>query len=136
MIKNLAALVVGILFGVGLNISQMTNPEKVLAFLNVLGDWDPSLALVMVSALIVAGLGFIIAKKMKKPIFDSQFSWPNKTVIDKPLILGASLFGVGWGMVGLCPGPAIASLAAPSTEILLFLISMLVGMGIAKYITR
>ena len=136
MIKNLSAALAGVIFGIGLNVSQMTNPDKVLNFLNLSGNWDASLALVMISALCIAGLGFIIAKRTSSPMFETKFHWPTKTSIDKPLVIGASLFGIGWGLVGLCPGPTIASLAAPSFELMVFLVSMLAGMAIARILFR
>lgn len=134
--KNVIALIAGIVFGLGLSVSQMTNPYKVLSFLNVLGSWDPSLALVMGAALVVSLLGFIVSKRLKKPLVGSAFHIPTQKLISKPLIIGAILFGIGWGVAGLCPGPAIASLAAPSQELLTFLVSMVIGMIIAKRVTR
>ncbi|GAA0859628.1 YeeE/YedE family protein [Aliiglaciecola litoralis] len=130
--KNLVALVCGILFGAGLNISQMTDPQKVLNFLDLSGQWDPSLILVMGGALVVSALGFMISKKLRKPLLSDEFSIPNKSEITKPLIIGAVLFGFGWGLVGLCPGPAVASLAMPSIELIFFLVSMFLGMFIGK----
>jgi len=135
MIKSVVGLIAGIAFGIGLSVSQMTNPQKVLNFLDISANWDGSLALVMLSALSVAAIGFFIAKKLNKPMFAARFNWPDKTIIDKRLVIGASLFGIGWGIIGLCPGPAIASLAAPSFELMVFLVSMIMGMAIARKIS-
>lgn len=135
MIKSVVGLITGTAFGIGLSVSQMTNPQKVLNFLDISANWDGSLALVMLSALSVAAIGFFIAKKLNKPMFAARFNWPDKTIIDKRLVIGASLFGIGWGIIGLCPGPAIASLAAPSFELMVFLVSMIMGMAIARKIS-
>ena len=105
--NKIVSLLCGIIFGIGLVISQMINPAKVLGFLNLFGEWDPSLAFVMIGALIISSPSFHLFKNKEKPIFSSSFSIPNKKEIDKELIFGSILFGAGWGLVGLCPGPAI-----------------------------
>src|ERR1700735_213810 len=109
----LASLLCGFIFGLGLVISQMVSPTKVLAFLDVFGipsgAWDPSLAVVMAAGLAGAGIGYALARR-RPPLLDSQGRWQTKTNIDRPLVAGAVLFGIGWGLVGLCPGPAIANL--------------------------
>ncbi|WP_416305897.1 DUF6691 family protein [Neptunicella sp. SCSIO 80796] len=130
--RDLSALLAGILFGLGLCVAQMTNPQKVLDFLDISGNWDPSLALVMGGALVIAGLGFKLSKAKRKPLFANGFNPPKKIKIDRSLIIGAVLFGIGWGLIGLCPGPAIASLAYASQELLIFVVAMLVGMFISK----
>jgi len=135
MIKNTIALISGLIFGLGLNISQMTDPQKVLNFLNVVDHWDPSLLLVMGSALVVSALGYLFAKRLTKPICAQQFNLPESKVVTKPLVIGATLFGIGWGLAGLCPGPAIASLAHPSEQLLYFLASMFMGSFIARKIS-
>jgi uncharacterized membrane protein YedE/YeeE len=127
----LASLVCGNIFGLGLVISQMISPTKVLAFLDVFGipsgAWDPSLAVVMAAGLAVTGIGYA-AIRPRTPIFESQSQWPTATAIDRPLLTGAALFGIGWGLVGLCPGPAIANLATLSPGVIVFVVAMAAGM--------
>ncbi len=127
----LASLLCGFIFGLGLVISQMVSPAKVLAFLDVLGipsgTWDPSLAIVMAAGLAVAGTGYALIRP-RTPIFDTQMRWPAATAIDRPLVVGAALFGIGWGLVGLCPGPAVANLATLSPGVIVFVVAMVVGM--------
>ena len=117
----LAALACGLVFGFGLAVSGMTQPAKVLGFLDVLGlrtgTWDPTLALVMVGAIAVAAPGLAFARRRAKPILAPASLWPTKAAIDRPLVAGAVLFGIGWGLVGLCPGPAIANLATLSPRV-------------------
>ena len=115
----------GILFGLGLAISNMVNPGRVLAFLDVFGSWDPTLAFVMGGAILVTIPGFYFTLKREKPLFSGKFAMPAKKEIDKPLILGAALFGIGWGLAGFCPGPAIAALVSLNTDIMLFCAVML-----------
>jgi uncharacterized protein len=128
----LSALVSGLVFGFGLAISGMTQPTKVLGFLDVLGiasgTWDPTLAFVMVGALAVAAPGFLLARRRGQPLLAKAAAWPSKRDIDRPLLAGAVLFGVGWGLVGLCPGPAIANLATLAPRVLAFVVAMAVGM--------
>jgi len=129
--RALASLFCGFMFGWGLLISGMIRPDKVLGFLDVLaipsGNWDPSLAVVMAAALAVTGVGYALARR-HTPLFESQNQWPTQTVIDRPLIAGSVLFGVGWGLVGLCPGPAIENLTTLSPGVITFVIAMAVGM--------
>ena len=124
----LAGLVCGFVFGWGLLISGMMHPAKVLAFLDVLGAWDPSLLVVMASALAVGSAGYAFARP-RTPMFAARNLWPDKTTIDTPLILGATLFGIGWGLCGLCPGPAIENLATLSPRIVVFVAAMALGMA-------
>jgi uncharacterized membrane protein YedE/YeeE len=126
--RILASILCGILFGIGLVISDMVNPARVLAFLDVGGNWDPSLAFVMGGALIPSSIAYAIKKSRSRPAFDTQFHVPTSRSIDTRLILGAALFGLGWGLVGLCPGPAIASLVTGRWETALFAVAMLAGM--------
>jgi len=127
----LASFVCGYIFGLGLVISGMIQPTKVLGFLDVFGipggTWDPSLAVVMAAGLAVAGIGYALARR-RPPLFDRQSRWPTATAVDRPLLLGAALFGIGWGLVGLCPGPALANLATLSSGVIVFVIAMAVGM--------
>lgn len=128
--RSVASLLCGFVFGWGLFISGMIRPEKVLGFLDILaipsGNWDPSLAVVMAAGLLVTSAGYALARR-RVPVFDSQNQWPTQTLIDRPLIAGAALFGVGWGLVGLCPGPAIENLASLSPGIVVFVVAMAVG---------
>jgi len=130
--SKLVSLFCGIIFGIGLVISQMINPVKVLGFLNLFGEWDPSLAFVMVGALIVSSPLFHLFKNREKPIFSSSFSISNKKEIDQKLIFGSILFGAGWGLVGLCPGPAITSIALLNASSAIFVVSMFSGFYIAS----
>jgi uncharacterized membrane protein YedE/YeeE len=118
----------GILFGAGLTISQMVNPRKVTDFLDFLGNWDPSLAFVMGGALAVTALGYRLVLRRPHPLFVSEFHRPAKQRIDARLIGGAALFGVGWGLAGFCPGPAVASLGYGMWQSVVFVSAMLVGM--------
>ena len=130
--NKIVSLLCGIIFGIGLVISQMINPAKVLGFLNLFGEWDPSLAFVMIGALIISSPSFHLFKNKEKPIFSSSFSIPNKKGIDKELIFGSILFGAGWGLVGLCPGPAITSIALLNVSSAIFVVSMFIGFYLAS----
>jgi uncharacterized protein len=129
---GLASFICGFVFGLGLLISGMMRPSKVLGFLDVFGipsgAWDPSLAVVMAAGLAVAGMGYALIRQ-RPPLFAPQSLWPTKNDIDRPLVVGAVLFGVGWGLVGLCPGPAIANLATGAPGVFAFVIAMAVGMA-------
>ncbi|MCQ8105184.1 YeeE/YedE family protein [Methylomonas sp. SURF-2] len=127
MTKTISALLAGTVFGLGLAVSQMLDPNKVLAFLDIAGAWDPSLALVMAGALAVAASGFRWTLTHEKPVLGSRFHLSRKTALDKPLLAGAALFGVGWGMTGYCPGPAFASLALGNREAVPMLIGIYAG---------
>jgi uncharacterized membrane protein YedE/YeeE len=124
----IAPLICGLIFGTGLLISGMVQPAKVLGFLDILGAWDPSLAVVMAAALAVAVPGFTLARNRPRPVLTGQYFWPGKSDIDAPLVAGAGLFGVGWGLVGLCPGPALESLATLSPAVVVFVVAMACGM--------
>ena len=132
--NKLVALFCGTIFGIGLVISQMINPSKVLGFLNVFGEWDPSLALVMIGALIISSPLFHLFKNKEKPIFSTSFSISENKEIDKRLIFGSILFGAGWGLAGLCPGPAISSIALLNISSITFVFSMFIGFYIASKI--
>jgi len=130
--SRIVSLVCGIIFGIGLTVSQMIDPAKVLGFLNIFGDWDPSLAFVMIGALIISSPFFHLFKDNKKPIFADSFSYSANKELNKKLIIGSSLFGAGWGLAGLCPGPAIASLALLNINSAVFVVAMFVGFYLAK----
>lgn len=123
-----ASLVCGLIFGFGLLISGMTQPEKVLGFLDIFGRWDPTLALVMAAALVVSGIGFALVRQRKRPVLAAHHLWPTRTDIDRPLIVGSLLFGIGWGLVGLCPGPALVNLASLMPSVTVFVSAMAAGM--------
>jgi hypothetical protein len=132
--NKLVALFCGTIFGIGLVISQMINPAKVLGFLNVFEEWDPSLAFVMIGALVVSSPLFHLFKNKEKPIFSTSFSISENKEIDKRLIIGSILFGAGWGLAGLCPGPAISSIALLNISSVTFVFSMFIGFYIASKI--
>ena len=134
MVRSAVALLAGILFGLGLAVSQMVNPAKVLGFLDiaaawrpVAGGWDPSLAFVMAGALAVSAVGFRLALKRSAPIFATAFELPRATAIDGRLVAGAAIFGLGWGLVGFCPGPALASLVFGLPQSFIFVAAMVAG---------
>lgn len=127
MLGLAAALGAGIVFGIGLVVSQMIDPGKVLAFLDIAGKWDPSLALVMAGALAVAIPGFRLAAARRAPLYGGSFDQPRQRRIDGRLLAGAAVFGIGWGLVGFCPGPAIAALAFGKWKALVFVLAMLGG---------
>jgi uncharacterized membrane protein YedE/YeeE len=132
--QGIVSLVSGLLFGAGLVLSGMVNPEKVLAFLDLgaipQGGWDPSLAFVMGGALLVGFPAFALVRRRAKPLLAGRFQLPEKTRIDGALLLGSALFGIGWGLVGFCPGPAIAALGLDGWKAPLFILAMLCGMAL------
>ena len=123
----IAALGSGLVFGLGLVISGMTQPSKVLGFLDVLGNWDPTLAVVMAGALAVVAPGFAFLRRREATLLGSTIHWPRRGTIDRSLVGGAVLFGIGWGLVGLCPGPALANLEQLSPKIFGFVVAMAIG---------
>ena len=125
----LSALAAGLVFGLGLTVSQMIDPAKVLGFLDFAGDWDPSLALVMGGALAVTAIGNRFVLSGQGPLFAQTFQLPTRRDIDAKLVGGGALFGIGWGLAGLCPGPALTGLGLGRIEIVIFVIAMLAGMG-------
>jgi len=127
----LAALLSGVVFGAGLALSGMTNPARVLGFLDVAGTWDPTLGLVMAGALAVALPAFRILLRRGQPLLGGSLHLPGKSRIDTPLLAGAAIFGIGWGVAGLCPGPAVAGMITGSPELLVFLLAMLAGQWLA-----
>lgn len=124
-----SAYVAGFIFALGLGFAGMFNPEKVRSFLDITGAWDPSLALVMGAALCVGAPGFYLIQRRQKPLFEDKFDLlARNSKIDLPLLSGAALFGIGWGLLGLCPAPALFSLATLKAPVLIFFIAMLAGM--------
>lgn len=124
----LASFICGLVFGAGLLISGMTQTEKVLGFLDFFGAWDATLVFVMAGAVAVASVGFALAKRRGAPLLAAQSLWPTRRDIDAPLVTGAALFGIGWGLVGLCPGPALVNLAGLSLPVIVFVAAMAAGM--------
>lgn len=122
------SFVIGLIFGLGLILSGMTNPAKVIGFLDILGDWDPSLVLVMISAIIMNASFFHLTKYRKQSFLGLPLNLPTNKSIDHKLIIGSAIFGVGWGLAGFCPGPSIVSILQSGYQPLVFVISMLVGM--------
>ena len=128
MKKNIFSLFAGILFAIGLGISQMTDPTKVIGFLSITDNWDPSLAFVMGGAMGIYLLGYkLLLPSAKKPIFSNQFDIPNLKLIDKQLVMGSGIFGIGWGMSGFCPGPGITSIVTGNPESIVFVGSIIIG---------
>ncbi len=126
--KHIISYIAGVIFSSGLILSDMINPETVLGFLDILGDWDARLLFVMCGAVAVTFVGFRLILKRNKPLFEADFSIPDRTELDASLVLGAIIFGVGWGLVGLCPGPAIAAFSAAPEKTLIFTLAMISGM--------
>jgi uncharacterized membrane protein YedE/YeeE len=124
----IASFMCGLLFGFGLLISGMTQPAKVTGFLDIFGRWDPTLAFVMGAALAVSGVGYSLVQRRRRPVFAPQLLWPGKTEIGWSLVIGSTLFGAGWGLAGLCPGPALVNLASLSPRVAAFVLAMIAGM--------
>ena len=136
MSDKIISLVSGIIFGIGLVISGMTNPEKVIGFLSITHNWDASLIFVMGGGIITAGPFFYLMRNRQTSSLGNQIDLPKKQKLDKKIIIGASFFGVGWGLVGLCPGPAIAAIATFDPIIIVFLLSMAAGVLVKKNIIK
>ena len=130
----LSALASGLLFGLGLIVSQMVNPAKVLGFLDVFGNWDPSLAFVMGGAVAVSALGTVLARRRGIPVFARRLEIPTRRDLDPRLIGGAALFGIGWGLVGLCPGPALTAITFGPWQVLVFVVAMVAGMALFRIV--
>jgi uncharacterized protein len=130
------ALLAGALLGAGLALSEMINPARVVAFLDIAGDWDSTLLFVMAGAVALAAIGYSVAKRMQRPLAGSRFYIPEARTLDAPLVLGSALFGVGWGLVGVCPGPAIAALAFGVWQAWVFLLAMLAGMLLHRFVSE
>ena len=134
MSEKIFSLLSGIIFGIGLIISGMTNPEKVIGFLSITHNWDASLIFVMGGAIFITAPFFYLLKNRNKSLLELDINLPQKKDLDKKLIIGSSLFGIGWGLVGLCPGPAVSSLALFEPITLIFLVAMYLGVLANKYI--
>ena len=135
--RKLVALIAGLIFGLGLVVSDMINPARVLGFLDLFGGaWDPTLAFVMIGALLVMAIAWLLAGTRQQPAFGGQMPGPASSLIDGKLIGGAALFGLGWGLVGLCPGPALAGLLLGGRPVLVFIVAMIFGMGALNFYQR
>ena len=134
--SKLTAFIAGLIFGLGLLLAGMANPAKVMGFLDLAGTWDPSLALVMAGAIAVALLPFTLAKKRQQSLLGLPMQLPNKREIDRRLIGGSLLFGIGWGIAGICPGPAVAILLTGHWQVILFVAAMLIGMALFEALER
>lgn len=130
------ALLTGFIFGIGLSVSQMIDPNRVLNFLDVSGNWDPTLIFTMLGALSVSFVSFRIILNRNQPLYESSFKLPTRTDIDKNLLIGATLFGIGWGLTGYCPGPAVASLGPGLMDAAVVVTSISVGFILHKYSSR
>ena len=130
------SLIAGLIFGIGLVVSGMANPAKVVNFLDLAGTWDPSLAFVMGGAMLVTILGYHFAFARPAPVLDDRFHLPNSRAVDAPLIAGSLLFGIGWGLSGFCPGPAVVALSQAAPGTLAFFPAMIAGMAAARMLGR
>lgn len=134
--RNTVSLLAGVLFGFGLALSQMTDPAKIIGFLDFSGNWDPTLALVLGGAVLVTLISFRFILRRAHPVFDTVFHLPARHDIDGRLIGGAAIFGVGWGMAGLCPGPGVASIAQGAWQPLVFVGGLAIGMLVFRHLQR
>ena len=132
MLRQLSILLSGVLFGAGLTLGGMTDPARVRGFLDLFGNWDPTLAFVMGGAVLVMALAWLIQPRLAKPVFADSFSLPTRRDLTPKLIGGSALFGMGWGIAGLCPGPAIAALVIEPFSAAIFVITMLAGMFVVR----
>lgn len=136
MITLITSFVVGFIFAIGLGVSGMTQPQKVVGFLDLFGSWDPSLIFVMVGAIAVHFVTYKLIRKRKSPLFAADWQVPTKTDITPALVIGSTIFGLGWGLAGYCPGPALTSLASFELRPVIFVASMLVGMSLFKVLDK
>jgi uncharacterized membrane protein YedE/YeeE len=123
---------IGLIFGLGISISGMANPSKVLNFFDIAGTWDPSLAFVMAGAVIVAGIGYKLVFRRSRPVFEPAFNVPTSRVIDTKLVAGSAVFGVGWGIAGFCPGAALPVVGTGRSDVLIFFVALMAGILIAR----
>lgn len=134
--KEIAALIAGLLFSLGLILSGMTNPENIINFLDITGNWNPALMFVLMSAVVVTGIGYRLVWKRSAPLYEVSFSVPTSRILDKRLIIGSAIFGVGWGLAGLCPGPALASVfSGNGFKILVFIAAMVGGILLQRNVS-
>lgn len=133
---TLFALLAGLVFGLGLIVSGLINPAKVLGFLDLAGDWDPSLAFVMAGAIAVAAIAFTVARRRAVSLLGLPMKLPTATKLDRRLVGGSLMFGVGWGMTGFCPGPALVALGGGEGKAMVFVAAMLAGMGVFELLER
>ncbi|MFL0671036.1 MAG: DUF6691 family protein [Erythrobacter sp.] len=133
---GLVALFSGTVFGAGLALGGMTDPARVRGFLDLLGDWDPTLAFVMGGAVVVMAAAWLVQKRMQQPLFAEAFALPNRSDLTPRLIGGSALFGVGWGIAGLCPGPGFAALAIDAPSAAIFIAAMLAGMVLVRLVDK
>lgn len=136
MVFTLISFIAGLTFGIGLLLSGMANPEKVLGFLDLAGQWDPSLAMVMVGAIMVGVVAFRLAAKRGRTLTGGELRLPSKTDIDNRLVLGSVMFGAGWGLAGFCPGPGLVAMGAGQPKAVVFVAAMLVGMAVFELIEK
>lgn len=132
MIRNALALVAGLVFGLGLWLAGMTDPARVLGFLDIAGAWDPTLMFVLAGAVGVTVVAFRFVLARRRPLLAERFELPTATAIDRRLVVGAAIFGIGWGIAGYCPGPAIASLASADVGVIVFVVAMIAGGLLAR----
>lgn len=128
MRASVTALAVGTIFGAGLALSDMVNPARVQAFLDIAGQWDPTLIFVMAAAILASAIGYLVRRRIARPLFADRFAIPESRTVDRQLLAGAALFGIGWGLAGFCPGPAISALVLGHWQPWLFVAAMLAGM--------
>ncbi len=137
LLFRIASLFAGLLFGIGMVTSGMVDPQKVTSFLDITGEWDPSLMFVMGGALLIfMPAYFLLIKPKDKPINAEEFCLSTNKKIDKRLVIGAAIFGLGWGIAGVCPGPAVSSLALGNMDVMVFFIAMMAGLGITHKMSR
>ena len=132
MRQTFIALLTGTIFGAGLTISDMINPARVIAFLDIFGAWDPALAFVMGGAIIPAAIAYLLSRKLMAPVLHTQFHIPENRIVDRQLITGSAIFGIGWGLAGYCPGPALAGLVLGDWQPFVFVLAMLAGMWLHR----
>lgn len=132
MIQSVAAALAGLIFGIGIMLSGMANPAKILNFFDVTGTFDPSLALVMLGAVVATAIGYRVVLARTRPFFDTTFHLPTTTAIDRKLVLGSVIFGIGWGISGFCPGGAVPALGLGRSEPAVFLTAMIAGMALTR----
>ena len=135
MLKIMVNLFAGVLFGLGLTISGMVNPAKIIGFLDFAGDWDPTLAFVMGGALFVTISTFRLILRRPRPILADNFDLPTKKDVDSRLLAGSAIFGIGWGLAGFCPGPAVTAMASGLAPVFTFVAAMVAGMAVYKWIS-